>query len=101
MTPESPERHALRGLLLAIVEVQNLAREGNESTAFETMSDIYEHVESNHVREYVQLARAILDTPPPKQPRPQCTCPTGGVSPNCPVCGVIRAIPAEEAGVHR
>jgi translation elongation factor EF-Ts len=88
MTPESPERHALRGLLLAVVEVQNkvalMNAELGEVTDFAQADKAYqdaakairEHVLSDHVREYVQLARAALDTPAP------------------------RAIPAEEAGVH-
>jgi translation elongation factor EF-Ts len=86
---ESPERHALRGLLLAVVEVQNkvalMNAELGEVTDFAQADKAYqdaakairEHVLSDHVREYVQLARAILDTP-----------------------AAPRAIPAEEAGVH-
>lgn len=62
MNKDTPERHALRGLLLALVEVQNMVRGAGDNELREFVR-IQDHVESDHVREYVQLARAVLDTP--------------------------------------
>jgi hypothetical protein len=87
-TPESAERLALRGLLLMLVEVQNVVRTdvdyrpfklfehiGNHSIA--SVDKLLELVDSDHAREMVQLARAVLGSVPAPS-----------------------AIPADEAGVH-
>lgn len=77
MTPESPERTALRGLLLALVEVQNMVRSAGDNELREFVR-IQDHVESDHVREYVQLARAVLDTPAESGWQPIETAPKDG-----------------------
>lgn len=58
----SAEQHALRGLLLVVVEVQNIIH-ANEAD-FPTLTKIMKLVESHETAELVQLARAALETRP-------------------------------------
>lgn len=61
-TTESAEQMALRGLLLLVVEVQNVLAD-EEIDMFEKIEQVEDLVETDHAREYVQLARAALDNP--------------------------------------
>lgn len=61
-TTKSAEQLALQGLLLLIVEAQNIVRD--ESAEMHEVSERIEQlVESPHARELVQLARGALEAP--------------------------------------
>lgn len=77
-TQASASQLALRGLLLLVVEVQNILC-NEELDAFEKLGDIEDVVETDAVRELIQLARAALAD----QPTPP-----------------FKALPASVAGVH-
>lgn len=108
-TVSSAEQLALRGLLLIVVEVQNLVRSRPREGApvrdvvmhdVRLQAEIAHLVEAAPTVELVQLARAALAT---RNPRTDCTCPFNGVSSTCPAHGSAdhrRAIPAAVAGVH-
>lgn len=74
----SPDSTALRGLLLILVEVQNLVRaQGNDINEAYAATQLRDLVESEHAHECINLARAALDTE-----------------------AAPAAIPADQAGVH-
>ncbi len=108
--------HALRGLMLLVVEVQNIIREASpreeHATAHDLFDRIDELVQSDHAAELIQLARAALETPAPTAATaavegpcdsPQPDLIIGQVCTRC--CYEIRqhkprAIPAAAASTH-
>ena len=62
-THQTAERTALHGLLLLLVEAQNIARD-ESAEMHEIVERIENLVESAHAREMVQLARAALGAVP-------------------------------------
>lgn len=67
-TQESAELMALRGLLLLVVEVQNIVRQVNHKTTAEdyalALGRVAHIVDGAHAAELVQLAKAALQTKP-------------------------------------
>ncbi len=61
-THSRAEQVALHGLLLLVVEVQNLIRNNAAVGADKTVAEIDDFVHSAHARELIQLARAALET---------------------------------------
>lgn len=59
---ESAAQLALRGLLLLVVEVQNHVRAAGDPVMH--FAEIQELIDSDHSREFVQLARAALASTP-------------------------------------
>lgn len=71
------ERVALQGLMMCLVEIQNLVRATHVHEDLDAFEKIEELVESPQANEHIQLARSLLDAPP-----------------------APAAIPAAAAGIH-
>lgn len=112
-TTQIAHDHALRGLMLLLVEVQNQAREAyaSEPADFDTkriaaLEQIFTLVESPETTDLLQLARVALETPVPPAPcgDPLVDRVMGVICVRCwqPVAlhALPAAIPAAAAGVH-